>query len=279
MTSEISRCKVVLSGSSLVVNSREVYGCPLARFAPLACSYMCMGVFSVGKIVGMVSMASTKEGFFGKASVQFIEDLINAFSLSLTNLRLIEINKDLSIRDPLTTLYNRRFVSEFLEKSIKNCKRRQEGLCIVMIDLDDFKTINDTYGHNVGDMALKHVARIISDTIRASDIAGRYGGEEFIVILPQTELAQAAEIAERIRAALEMSKIEIQDGMKQSGDQTGQAPGCKSDLSTKTINLTASFGISYYDGRHDVSADHLVAVADSRMYRAKKEGKNRVIAF
>ncbi len=162
----------------------------------------------------------------------------------------------LATTDPLTSIYNRRFMNEFLTREIERCRRVGKEFAVILVDLDDFKNVNDTYGHHSGDLVLKATVGMIMCGIREYDVIGRYGGEEFLIILPEVDRLSAKVVAERIRQEIEGSKIEIVD------DQT--------------VRMTASFGGACYkvDGE---SADALLAKADARMYKAKKAGKNMVV--
>lgn len=247
-------CKVFQSPEPFVVKDRLSYSCPLQRSE--YGSYMCIPVVSAGRVIALVSLISEKEKFFDKEKVEFIRDIFNAFSHFLSNLRLIEINRELSITDPLTGLYNRRFILEFLQKEIERAKRKASPLSVVLADLDHFKEINDTYGHQVGDLCLKTFAEVLKSNVRQSDVVGRWGGEEFILILPDTGRSQAVEIAERIRRALKGKVVYTEDA--------------------RPVHFTSSFGISVYpeDGE---DLDTLIKVADDKLYLAKKEGRDMVI--
>ncbi len=164
----------------------------------------------------------------------------------------------LSITDYLTGLYNHRYAHERLESELNRARRQEEPLSIVMLDLDRFKGINDTYGHLAGDQVLREVGRILKDTCRNYDVAARYGGEEFLIILPGTKLDDAVMIARRIRELIE---------------------ACDFPAGGKTLRVTASFGVADYmlDGTR--AKDELVGHADRALYRAKSAGRNRVVAW
>ncbi len=158
----------------------------------------------------------------------------------------------LAATDELTELYNRRYFNDRLSAAISAARRHSYHLSMIMIDLDHFKKVNDTYGHSAGDLVLKTFADLLRDMMRAEDVAARWGGEEFIIILPHTPGDAAAALAERIRAAFEQ----------------------QSDRATAIV-LSASFGVVQLHESDD--ADTLISRADAALYRAKREGRNRVV--
>jgi len=158
-----------------------------------------------------------------------------------------------AITDPLTGLYNRRFADEMLKQEKITYKRYKTPFCILLIDLDNFKIINDVYGHDVGDKVLVAVATVLKSSVRASDIVARWGGEEFLILLRRIELEDAIKVAEKIRNAICQLKVPPVEG------------------------LSASIGVSCYSGEGDVY--NLVRKADLALYQAKAQGKNCVILF
>lgn len=168
-----------------------------------------------------------------------------------------ELIEHLSLTDSLTGIANRRAIVEFLQEHLTLAQRKQRPISVLIADLDHFKKINDRHGHLVGDQALRLSAQCLVQAIRESDRLGRYGGEEFLIVFPQTSLQEAAEIAERCRQQL--SELELYSDTQQP------------------VSLTASFGVyGVADGQIDM--DSLVRLADQNMYRAKQSGRNRVCA-
>ncbi len=161
----------------------------------------------------------------------------------------------LSRTDELTRLPNRRYLLDKLGQELFHHNRRNRAMALAVIDLDHFKAINDTYGHQAGDQVLFELARIIDDSCRGYDIVGRYGGEEFIVVLPDTDEKDARTTCERIRRRVE--------------DHSFDARGRK-------INLTVSIGVACKKAHEKASADDLFHRADKALYRAKEKGRNRV---
>ena len=253
---EIDMCKAMVSSNYFIVNSPRDFKCPYAHINPEVKSYMCITISVSGNILAIVTLLSKQENFFTQEKVTFLQDLFSAFGPFVSNLRLIKINKELSIRDPLTGLYNRRFIDEVFEREIERSKRNKKDLSVVMVDIDRFKKLNDTYGHKAGDMILKTFASKMVENLRSSDVIGRYGGEEFIIIMPDTEKSKAYEVAERLRKILSSTEFTLPEG--------------------KNITVTASFGVATFpeDGSN---IDRIVHVADERLYKAKKEGRNKVV--
>jgi diguanylate cyclase (GGDEF)-like protein len=175
--------------------------------------------------------------------------------IALENARLHSLVQRQAVTDELTGLANRRQFLAQLELEITRSRRSHAPLGIVLADLDDFKRVNDTYGHDAGDDALRAFAEVLRASVRDVDLPVRLGGEEFAVLLPDTNLAGASQLAERIRHALESAAIETRDGR---------------------IKLTASFGVSCFPTAAD-AADELLNDADQRLYEAKRRGKNRVV--
>ncbi|RCW52146.1 GGDEF domain-containing protein [Halanaerobium sp. ST460_2HS_T2] len=154
------------------------------------------------------------------------------------------------ITDELTGLFNRRRILELLEKELAKCRRYQRNLSVIMMDLDFFKDINDSYGHQFGDKVLKKIGYILQENTRKLDLVGRYGGEEFLLILPETELEKASLVAEKLRQKIKKAEIKGQD-----------------------LRLTASFGTAQFD---DDLSHQLIKKADDLLYKAKAKGRDRV---
>ncbi len=160
-----------------------------------------------------------------------------------------------SLTDSLTGLYNRRFLHQRLEEEISRSRRHGSPLACVMLDIDHFKSINDTHGHATGDDVLRIIATIMRDHIRRSDIAVRFGGEEFVLVLFSNTTEGARHVAERIRADVEAHNF-AQDGA--------------------TLRVTVSVGISSFPDDNVPSADELMRRADAALYQAKEAGRNMV---
>lgn len=201
---------------------------------------------------------------FGASDLEFAQAVITAAVAVIQRAQMVESTmadnarlEQLAQTDPLTQLLNRRALTERITAEMERALRYDSTLALLMIDLDHFKRVNDTYGHLVGDDVLRDVAKLLVDTIRVSDIVARYGGEEFLVLLPETDDAGAESFADRIRAAVE--EHDFTDG--------GEHP---------QLRLTASIGVAMYPAARVESVEDLFARADAALYRAKADGRNRV---
>lgn len=163
--------------------------------------------------------------------------------------------EELSNTDGLTKLYNRRYFMEMLELEFQRAQRYEAKLGFVMIDIDHFKDFNDTYGHLLGDRILYEVAQILRENLRVHDIVGRYGGEEFALLMPETDMKGALVVAERYRKRIE-------DFMLLENE--------------RELKITISLGVATYPRADIKSVDDLIRMADNALYKAKKNGRNRV---
>jgi diguanylate cyclase (GGDEF)-like protein len=183
--------------------------------------------------------------------------LAHQFALALRRLKLYKDIETLAITDGLTAVYTRRYFIERFDEEIKRSQLRKTNLAFMMIDADHFKAINDHYGHLTGDQVLKDMAVVIKESVREIDIVGRFGGEEFCVVLPDTDTEGAGAVAERIRKSAEKRAIKAYDN---------------------NVRVTLSIGIAVYpsDGK---LLEEIMDKADWALYRAKSQGRNCVVAF
>lgn len=190
---------------------------------------------------------------------QLLDKLAPYLSTSIGAITMHNRIKGLSVIDGLTQLYNRRYIMELFKKEFSKTIRYQSHLSLLMIDIDDFKRINDTHGHLSGDLVLKKLSTIIRANLRSVDLPGRYGGEEFIIILPETDKANAFSVGERIRARVQDQRFKTMNG--------------------EPITVTVSLGLSdIHDLDNKTNELELIKAADSRLYKAKRSGKNKVIS-
>ena len=169
-----------------------------------------------------------------------------------------QLSMELAITDSLTGLHNRRYMESHLGTLVDEAAARGKPLSLLIMDIDYFKSINDSFGHDAGDDVLREFATRVRKSIRGIDLACRYGGEEFVVVMPETDMAVAAVVAERIRRRIACESFPIQKG---SG----------------TIDVTISIGIAGLAAAAD-SAETILKRADQALYRAKRDGRNRVVA-
>ena len=164
-------------------------------------------------------------------------------------------------KDSLTNLYNRRYFNDISQTLLNLAKRNRDGLSLLMIDIDKFKTINDTYGHLIGDMVLKELSNILLKITRSSDITIRFGGEEFLILLPHTHLNGAIKIAKKIRDKIKKAEIHIENKID------------------KIIKFTVSIGVTECYCEDDKKIDTIVHRADEAMYEAKHNGRDKIIIY
>jgi diguanylate cyclase (GGDEF)-like protein len=208
-----------------------------------------------GELVGSLSVWRTT-GPFRDRERDLFHYLAGQAAISLDNVALHEAVQRQAVTDELTGLYNHRRFQEGLATEIERARRFGQGLGLVMLDIDNFKAVNDTYGHQVGDRVLAEVAGVLREYSREIDEPARYGGEELAVVLPGTDLEGAYNLAERVRAGIEALEFPL--------DGRG------------TLRVTASFGVAALpESAHDQSS--LIAAADAALYEAKRSGKNRTV--
>lgn len=206
---------------------------------------------------GMLAVLPRNCQQFEAASRHLVQGLLPHLAVVLDNARLNQRLKELSSHDGLTRLLNHRAVHDRLREELSRSTRFDRPLSVILSDIDHFKRVNDTHGHLAGDAVLRAVAASFRATLRTSDVVGRYGGEEFLVVLAESDLDAARQVAERLRAALAHREVPLPAG--------------------GTLTVTASFGVA---SRGEVpapaSADALVSLADTRLYQAKAAGRNCV---
>ena len=215
---------------------------------------------SEGKEVGILVAKSTADEITSKDE-DYLTQLAGQIATTINRANVyVEILKHATL-DALTGFYNRRQLEERIKQEISNARRQKAPLCGIMTDIDFFKGVNDTYGHAVGDLVLKTVAKIIRSQLREYDIAGRYGGEEFSILLPFTKIKEAQMVAERLRKTIEEKAIDISK--------------VNPDCGIKEIKVTLSLGI--YEMKESDNDEDLLKKADKALYQAKNTGRNKVV--
>jgi diguanylate cyclase (GGDEF)-like protein len=215
-----------------------------------------MPMMAHGEALGVLYIAQSRAGGFTEAKQQVARTVAEQISLALANLQLQETLRTQSIRDPLTGLFNRRYMEASLEREMHRSLRRSHPLSIIMLDIDHFKRFNDTFGHDAGDALLSEFGRFLATQVRGEDIACRYGGEEFMLILPDASVEVAAQRAERLREAARQINV-------QHRRQTLEA-------------ITISIGVASVPN-HAADGEELMRAADTALYAAKRQGRDRVV--
>lgn len=210
-----------------------------------------------GGCEGVIAVQSTHARAFRDHHQRLLESLALQIAAALQNAHLYE----LAMVDGLTGLFMRRYFDARIDEEIERSRRYGTAFSVVMMDVDDFKRLNDTHGHLIGDRVLRGIANVVKSQMRGVDTASRYGGEEIAVILPRTEMINAYNVGERIRGAISELRITTD----------GDPP--------QALRVTASFGIASYPDSKASSGEDLIRRADRALYRAKQTGKNRVELF
>jgi diguanylate cyclase (GGDEF)-like protein len=220
-------------------------------------SWLGVPLFMYGGCEGVIAVQSTHTGAFRDDHQRLLESLGLQIAAALQNAHLYE----LAMVDGLTGLFMRRYFDARIEEEIERSKRYKTPFSVIMMDVDDFKMLNDEHGHLIGDRVLRAIANVVKGQMRGVDTAARYGGEEIALILPRTEMVSAYNVGERIRTAITEIRV-----------TTDSDP-------PKVLSVTASFGIASYPESKAKDGEDLVRKADRALYRAKKTGKNRVELF
>jgi diguanylate cyclase (GGDEF)-like protein len=217
-------------------------------------SIMCVPLKVDDEVIGVINITNRKdERPFGSEDEHIMEALANQAAVAIARTRLYEA----AITDGLTGLFVRRFVVHRLYEEFRRARRYGTRFSVVMCDIDHFKSVNDTYGHAAGDAVIVSVALALRENLRQDvDVIGRYGGEEFLLLLPQTGLAGGVRAAERMRQAVDDLRVDI--------------------ARDEPLAVTMSFGVAEVDPKRDVSEDHAMRRADEALYASKRQGRNRV---
>ncbi len=224
-----------------------------ARLYSDAQSRISIPMISYGQPLGLLVLSSREPNFFAQVEMQPLESVADIFASSIQNALYVQRVKQLAYLDGLTGIFNRRYFESRITEEIERARRFGTSLAVVMVDVDKFKSLNDNFGHLLGDEVLRQVSSLLSRQIRKIDVVCRYGGEEFVVLLPQTSLEQALHVAEKLRHAVE----------------EWQFPGVPRSLSV-------SGGVAVFPN-HGSTRDDLVKAADTALYAAKEGGRNRIL--
>jgi diguanylate cyclase (GGDEF)-like protein/PAS domain S-box-containing protein len=235
----------------------------LQKTTPAA--HICVPLIAQGETLGVLHLrhntetksdAGTPEAWYTEARKQLAHTVADSLALAISNLRLRESLRQQSIRDPLTGMFNRRYMEESLDREVARATRAGRPLGVMMIDIDHFKHFNDMFGHEAGDAVLRGLGAFFRSQIREADIACRYGGEEFALIMPDASLETTRQRAEKIREEVKQMQV------KHHGQMLGA--------------VTLSLGVAEIPS-HGSTGEVLIRVADAALYRAKKAGRDRVM--
>jgi len=252
-------CKAVRMGRSFRVNDVQTEPlCPGKFVLPTEGSYFCGPLIAGGIIIGAVRLEGVTE-FWTPERESLLESYLSTAASVLSNLQLLQTMREQANIDPLTGLYNRRFCKDYANKLMAMARRKNTPLGFIMLDLDHFKNINDIYGHEVGDRILNQFAKTVTQSMRETNLTARLGGEEFVVLLPDTGAEACQVVAERIRTAVS----------KMSMPQVKEKP---------LPQITVSLGIAVYP-EHGGSLEELLQAADRALYESKRAGRNRTTLF
>jgi diguanylate cyclase (GGDEF)-like protein len=217
---------------------------------------MAVPMISQGKIIGVLNAESKKVGAFSEQDQKVFSILASSAAMALENASLHRKMEELTVIDELTGINNYRYFVGKLDNELKRARRYHQSLSLLMIDIDWFKRYNDTYGHLFGNLILRELSQTIKGCIRDVDILVRYGGEEFVVILPQTDKEDARQIGERIRSKVEQTQFE--------------------DVKNKLkVKLTVSLGVATFP-ENGTEQEELIKNVDQALYLAKWKGKNLI---
>jgi diguanylate cyclase (GGDEF)-like protein len=251
---EPMKCRAVRTLKPVMSDSESPTACR-CPLAPAGGSYICEPLLAAGELVGIVNLQADSPGRFNQRVERKTRAALGFGATALASLRLLATTRERALRDPLTGAYNRAFLAEYLPKQLAQASRSGAGMGVLVVDLDHFKRLNDTYGHAVGDRALIAAVDAIQREVRSADAVVRHGGEELVVVLADTHLDGAREAAERIRAAIAAIDLPTDQGRAE---------------------VRCSIGVSAYpDHGRDEAA--LLAAADRALYQAKETGRNRVV--
>jgi diguanylate cyclase (GGDEF)-like protein len=247
--------KVLSSGAPYLNNNYSFeLKVPFSTESVFIRSILCYPLQRRGEKIGVIELINKIAGAFTREDQALIEMLINPLSVAIRTVDMFEEAERLTVTDDLTKLYNYRYLMQYLESEVKRCLRYRKKVSLLFIDVDGFKRINDTFGHLVGSQALAEMGQVFRRIVRESDVVGRYGGDEFVIVLPETPLNGAMVIAERIRKKVEE---------------------CEFIAHNISIRLTVSLGVASCP-KHTLTAEGLIKKADAAMYRAKELSKNSI---
>ena len=221
-------------------------------------SHLTLPLFVDGEIMGCISITSDQPNMYNVPKLQCFSVFGYQLAASLKHIQRFSTVKKEAIYDTLTSLFNRRHFEEMLSAETQKAFESESNLSLIMVDIDHFKKVNDTFGHDGGDKVLREIASLLKSSVRKHDTVARYGGEEFGLLLPGAPLEPTSMVAERIRRLVENTAF---------------------DIGPSKIHVTISLGISNFPVHRMKSKEELVKMADLALYEAKRGGRNRVCIF
>ena len=257
----IEECWALRSGRTHVVDDMRTGPLCTHLPSPAPRAYLCTPLVAQGDALGILYLGFTARGRLSpepltESKRRVAATVAEQIALGLANVRLREVLRSQSIRDPLTGLFNRRYMEETLEREVRRAQRAGRPMAVLMLDLDHFKRINDDFDHDAGDALLREIGAALLRNLRREDVACRFGGEEFVLVLPEASLADAERRAEELRG--EIKRLRVSDKGRLLGP------------------VTISVGLAAYP-EHGLASDALLHAADAALYRAKREGRDRVV--
>ena len=244
--------RAVESGKPVLENNVATVAGYVPGFAETK-SEMCLPLISLGETIGVLTLESARAGAFTASDVQPLESVADICAAAIQNARYFDRVRHMAYVDGLTGIFNRRYFEMRVTEEMERARRYDNALALIMVDIDHFKRLNDEFGHLLGDEVLRQVSTLFDQNLRTSDIVCRYGGEEFVVLMPQTTVEQASTAAEKLRKTVENWTF----------------PGVARPV-------TISMGVASVPADGD-NRDALVSAADRALYAAKQGGRNRVI--
>ena len=222
-------------------------------------SALCVPMISRGESLGVIELINKTDGtIFNETALPFLVSIIDFITLIIENQILLKKNIELSTIDDVSNLYNLKHFKQMLNVELKRANRNSKPFSLIFFYLYFFKDINDTHGHQTGSSVLNKIGKLLKDNLRETDISARYGGDEFVVILPQTDEKNAKIVAEKLRKLISKTTFSKEDRV--------------------TLKITASFGIATYP-IHSTNPETLLKLADQAMYMVKKSGRNGVRVY
>ncbi len=247
--------KVLRTGTPYINNSYSFeLKVPFSKESVFIRSILCYPLQRRGEKIGVIELINKSSGAFTSEDQALIEMMLHPLAIAIRTVDMFENAERLTITDDLTKLFNYRYLMKYLQADVKRCLRYKKKVSLLFIDVDGFKRINDTFGHLVGSQALAEMGQVFKRIVRETDVVGRYGGDEFVIVLPETPLNGAMVIAERIRKKVEECEFVAQN---------------------LSIRLTVSLGVANCP-KHTLTAEGLIKKADAAMYRAKELSKNSI---